>query len=137
MEGMIYTDDLVKVSKALAQKSIEYERLAEENVDDESLYGYFRGFEDAVNIARGIIDSYSSAINCEEYVKLCVRITNCSSFRYAGDCNISPDFMGSFQKGRDAGGSAATGLLWLLKPDDWWNDDKGETDEQEESDEEE
>ncbi len=113
---MIIQSDMKKVLATLVHKAERYEERAKASTDNESLYGYLRGYQDATEIAVAILTSQQSVGN-EEYKELCDRIKAFVAFKYAHDSNINSDYLENFKKGREDGGEGAVDALSLVNGD--------------------
>ncbi len=122
---MIIQSDMKKVLATLVHKAERYEERAKASTDNESLYGYLRGYQDATEIVVAILTSQQS-VSDEEYKELCDRIKAFVAFKYAHDSNINSDYLENFKKGREDGGEGAVDALSLVNGD--WT--KKETEEE-------
>lgn len=116
---MIYQDGMDKVLGVLMNRAKEYEELAKESTDSESLYGYFKGFEDATEIATSVIQAKHEVNDDKEFEDLCDMVTRFTAFYYDEGSNIESDYLKQFKIGRERGGKAAVAELGLVNIEDF------------------
>ncbi len=98
---MISVDDLSGVAGMLNERFLEYEKLASNSADSESLYGFLKGFADASNIANYIVDHKLKDINDKEFEWLCEEINDCAKFVCPRNNGVNSAFLKGFKKGRE------------------------------------
>ncbi len=116
---MISMRVLDKASLAAINRYEEYEKLANNCVDDDALYGFLKGFADASNMASNIITARYKVLNDKECEDLCERIIEYAGFRCTSQRGKDGDFLKNFRKGRETGCKAAIADLKMMNIPDF------------------
>ncbi len=121
---MIYQCDMDKVIVALKERARYCREKMETSTDNEELYGFLHGIEDATEIAIAILRTQQEVSGDEEFDELCKRITDYTDFSHGLEDSVgAQDYLSGFWDGRIAGGLGAVNALKLVNAKDWMEEE--------------